>query len=306
MNSDTEKQVQDYIQEHESDSVAWGLSELINTITGNESSETGSEDKFHLFDWLKNDTNLMAYAELVMKTEKLNIWESLKKNILELKLSITCSYFADFKIFLEELKKWENTNVPVSQTATDASTTETRNVSSSSSSTDSGQLDSLTLKTFCWISVNEIKSEPYYKNPTTWVTWCSYTARLNWEHFWLSLPNWDAYKAWTNPWNDALSTIPSNKRTDEPSNKWKWIASLEFASISKWNYADIYIESKSTYGHRAAAFKADDGQRYVLDPYTRVNWVLDNSPKKIEDYINTKKIVKAHIYESDHYKKELA
>jgi hypothetical protein len=40
-----------------------------------------------------------------METKELNFWDQTKKKILELRLGITCPYFADFKEFLEELKR---------------------------------------------------------------------------------------------------------------------------------------------------------------------------------------------------------
>jgi hypothetical protein len=158
--------------------------------------------------------------------------------------------------------------------------------------------------TFCWTSVTNIQSEPFEKNSRTWVTWCSKTAHNNWKNFWIILPSGNAYDAWERPWKDSIQTIPANKTDKRPQKSWEWISISTFKGIKKGNYADIYVSSKSNYGHRATAFKDDSGQWYVLDPYTRINWKLDNTPKKLEDYLNARKIVKTHIYESKWYKKK--
>jgi hypothetical protein len=54
--------------------------------------------------WLKNDEKMLNYAKLYLKNKK-NIMESFKIQFLELRISVTCPYFEDFKIFLDELKK---------------------------------------------------------------------------------------------------------------------------------------------------------------------------------------------------------
>lgn len=276
MDVNTELEVKNYVEQKEKEQAdtLGVLGELKNKLK--DEAEKGDDDKWHLFKWLRNDENLLTYAKLVMDWEKF----SFKHWLLELKLSVTCPYFADFKDFLEELKRW----------TVSSSSTETTNESSE-----------ILGNTFCWTSVGNIESEPYEKNSETWVTWCSKTARNNWKNFWIILPSWNAYDAWCKPWNDCIKSIPENKKDKRPQKSWKWIESSQFTSITKWNYADIYTDSKSSYGHRAAAFKDDNWQWYILDPYTRVNWRLDNSPKRLEDYLGVRKIVKAHIYESRWY-----
>jgi len=277
LNADTKTQVEEFIENNEQSQWLWPLAETVADLVWVE-EET---KRWFLSKWLKNDENLLSYAELTMKTEKLNIWDSIKQKLLEVKLSITCPYFSDFKDFLENLKRWTViANTP--ETVSESSETPTN--------------------TFCGTNINNIKSEPFEKNSKTWVTWCSKTARYNWKNFGIELPSWNAYDAGKLPWKDCIKSIPEDKKEKRPQKSWKWIELSTFKSISKWNYADIYVESKSSYGHRAAAFKDDSWQRYVLDPYTRVNWILDNSPKKLEDYIKARKIVKAHIYESNWYK----
>lgn len=291
MNVEKKAKVEEYINNNEQEKWFWKLAETIADLAW---IEKEIKESF-LSKWLKNDENLLTYAELAMKTEKLNIWESIKKKLLELKLSITCPYFVDFKDFLEELKHWTDTstpNTPSNKIATSASMGHTGTI------LESNELSS---RTFCWINVSNIKSEPFERNSRTWVTWCSKTARNNWKNFWIILPSWNAYDAGTLPWRDSIQTIPTEKINQRPNKKWKWISNSTFKGLKHGNYADIYVSSKSNYGHRAAAFKDNIWQWYVLDPYTRVNWKLDNSPKKLEDYLTQRKILKAHIYESKWY-----
>ena len=285
MDIEKKAKVEEYINNNEQTQWLWVLAETVANLAWIE-KET---KEWFLYKWLKNDETLLAYAELTMKTEKLNIWESIKQKLLELKLSITCPYFADFKDFLEELKRWTDTSTNSSST-TDVTSTET-----TSESTETWK------HVFCWTNVGNIKSEPYEKNSQTWVTWCSKTARNNWKNFWIILPSWNAYDAWKLPWRDCIKSIPEDKKEKQPQKSWKWIELSKIKSINEWNYADIYTDSKSNYWHRAAAFKDDSWQWYVLDPYTRVNWKLDSSPKKLEDYLKVRKIIKAHIYESKWY-----
>lgn len=294
MDADKKTKVEEYINNNEQTQWFWKIAETVAELAWVE-KET---KEWFLSKWLKNDENLLSYAELTMKTEKLNFWESIKRKLLEVKLSITCPYFADFKSFLEDLKQWNTVSTNGNIETSNYSTTHTN------SSTTETTYESVEIwnHTFCWISLNNIKSEPFQKNSKTWVTWCSKTARFNWYNFGLNLPSWNAYDAWRNPWNDSIKTIPEDKKNRRPERWWKWIELSKFKSITKWNYADIYVESKSSYGHRAAAFRDDSWQWYVLDPYSRVNWRLDNSPKRLEDYSKARKIVKAHIYESKWYK----
>lgn len=310
MDADSEAKVKEYINHNEETQWLWKLAETIADLAW---IEKETKEGF-LGKWLKNDENLLLYAELTMKTEKLSVWESIRRKLLELKLWVTCPYFADFKNFLGELKRW--TVISTTDNSTSSSTTE----SSTSRTSTFGRVSTETTPwsnwattesnetwkqhMFCGTSINNIKSEPFEKNSKTWVTWCSRTARNNWRNFWIILPSWDAYDAGKLPWKNCIKSIPEDKRENRPQNSWKWIDLPKFKSINKWNYADIYVESKSNYGHRAVAFRDDSGQWYVLDPYTRVNWRLDNSPKKLKDYLKARKIVKAHIYESKWYKKD--
>ncbi len=299
MDAEKKAKVEEYINENEQTQWFWKLADVVEDLTWlkeeTESWQENGPEKWFLKKWLKNDESMLAYAELVMKTEKLSWWESIKQKLLELKLSITCKYFEDFKDFLQELKRWTDTSTP--STTSSTATTGT-SVGHTETASESGETSS---HTFCWINVNNIKSEPFERNSRTWVTWCSKTARNNWKNFWIILPSWNAYDAGEVPGRDSIQTIPADKINQKPDKWWKWLSDSKFKGIKKGNFADIYVSSKSSYGHRAAAFKDNSWQWYVLDPYTRVIWKLDNSPKKLEDYLTQRKILKAHIYESNWY-----
>ena len=299
MDVQKEQQVKHYINENEQTQWFWKLADVVEDLTWlKEETESWVEnwpEKWFLSKWLKNDEAMLAYAELVMKVEKLNFWERVKQKLLELKLSISCPYFEDFKDFLQELKRWTNTSTTQASETTGPTTSTT---AATEASTETAETSA---HNFCGTNIRNIKSEPFEKNSRTWVTWCSKTARNNWKNFWIILPSGNAYDAWERPWRDSIQTIPANKTDKRPQKSWEWISISTFKGIKKGNYADIYVSSKSNYGHRAAAFKDNTWQWYVLDPYTRVNWKLDNSPKKLEDYLSQRSILKAHIYESKWY-----
>jgi hypothetical protein len=212
-----------------------------------------------------------------------------------LRISVTCPYFEDFKIFLDELKKWENTDENNED-----------NIWSSQDNIDLVWAE----HDFLWTDVYNIRSQPFYKNPSTWVTRCAATARFNWLNFWLVLPSWDAYTAWAKiPHIPQYKvTTPESRKNQKPKSSWVGIDLDEFKNIKEKgdgiNFADIYLNSNSKYGHRAVAFKDDIWERYVLDPYTRVKWKLNNKPKKLSEYMSNKKIVKSNFYHSSWYRFE--
>lgn len=300
MNTEQEGRVKEFVDKYEETEWLWPLADVVENLTWLKENAESWQENGPLSKWLKNNETMLAYAELSMKTEKLKFWESIKKKLLELKLSITCPYFEDFKEFLEELKRWPDTSKPENLSSGESAWTSTETTAESIE---------MSARTFCWTKITGIKSRPYhetYNNKGKKVTRCSQTARYNWYHFWISLPRWDAYDAWKNPWQDSIQTIPKDKTDKRPKESWKWIDISEFKSINTWNYADIYTYSKSEYGHRASAFRDDNWQWFVLDPYIRVNWKLDTSPKKLEDYLSVIKIVKAHIYESKWYEENIS
>ena len=301
------EKIWEYIQEKEKYTIIWTLDSIkseFDALVWKEKKETW--DWLKLFEWLKNDKNLLTYAELKNKEEsELSGWDKLKINLLELKLSITCPYFSDFKVFLEELKKWDYVSESLAGASTEditATQSDTQWWSDMTSQVDEYTENIHQWHEFCNVPIWEIHSYPYYKNSKTWVTWCSATAQMNGQNFWLNLPHWDAYNAWAKPWKDVLYTLPKNKINKKPSKQWPSLTTSEFQSVKDdSNFADIYVESKSNYGHRAVAFRDATWQWYVLDPYIRVKWRLDDSPKKLEDYLSTKKIVKSHFYQSNWY-----
>lgn len=285
---ENETQIKEYIENKQKNSVLWSIESAtseFNSLIWKEEKETW--DWLKLFERLKNDKALLKYAEYKERENELKRWEKFKMELLELRLSITCPYFKDFKEFLEDLAKWEY----IPESWEEWSNWNEWNL----------RVEVWHSNTFCGVSISSISSSPYYRNSKTWVTRCSKTARENWKRFGIVLPSWNAYDAWERPWQDCLWTLPADKVNDKPKKRWKAIEPSDFIAWSKWNYADIYVESGSDYWHRASAFKDDSGQRYVLDPYTRVNGRLDTTPKKLEDYVKVKKIVKAHFYESKWY-----
>lgn len=265
------EEVKTYIEQQEKETPLWQIDQNLESL--------GLDVK--ISSWLKNDETLLSYAQVFLK-ENQTIWEKIKMPFLELKAKILCPYFDEFKTFLAELKEWQN--------ATQDQTVE--------------QIDDT--HEFCWTKVSEIESQPYYKNSYTGVTRCSATAQFNWSDFWLTLPSWDAYDAGTKPWDldQYQKTVPSSKVNKKPESIRSKLDVSEFNVDEDINFADIYTSSSSDYGHRAVAFKDSTGQWYVLDPYTRVNWVLDNSPKKLEDYMQNRDILKSHFYQSSYYSPE--
>lgn len=158
---------------------------------------------------------------------------------------------------------------------------------------------------FCWKALYGIKSHQLLKDPETWRFCCSKTARFNGRQFGISLPRWNAYEALTNPWRNSLNTLPANKKYIQPKALRPAITEQEFVSMkNNINFVDFCTYTKSNYGHRAVWFRDDNWEWYVLDPYTRINWRKNEAPKKLEDYLRRRKIVKAHFYHSSGYTKE--
>lgn len=274
------EKIQTFIEEQEKTTSIWQLNENLEELWLD----------VKIWEWLKNDQKMLTYAEhFLWLKESWDLFWWIKLQFLELRLSITCPYFEDFKSFLKELKIWDDT-----EELDDNQDHTSDNIDIVSHNTE-----------FMWTKVSEIKSQPFYKNPGSWVTRCAATARFNALDFGLDLPWWNAYDAWKNPWSNIQKTLPASKQNKKPSSSW---SSLDINSFPKSdgeiNFVDLYTSSSSKYGHRVVWFKDGTWQWYVLDPYTRVNWKLDNKPKKIEAYVKSKKIVKGHFYKSSWYRFE--
>ena len=270
--------------------------EKLSSLSGIKESLKNLWFDLKIWEWLKKDKDMLEYAKLFLKEETENTKRTTKEELkilkLEIKLRFKCSYFADFKEFLKNLKESENS---------------TEKSAEGNKHTEQLEQEEIANNTFLTTPISQIKSHPYYKSSKSGVTRCSATAQFNWDSFGLKLPKWDAYKAGKNPWAGCLATIPSNKKTEIPKNSWKNLSLSDFTGQTNENinFADIYTNSKSWYWHRVVWFKDSDGQWYVLDPYTNVNW-LDDKPKKLEDYMWKRKIKKIHFYQSDWYKFENA
>ena len=273
LDDNIKNKIDDYIEQKESKTSLWQIEDNLE--------ELGLD--VQITHWLKNDEQMLKYAKLYLKRDK-NMMESIRLQFLELKTSITCPYFADFKIFLDELQEKED----------------------KSENKDNLDVDSNILKwnTSWWVDVSEIKSLPFYKNTGTGVTWCSATARLNWSNFGLQLPRGNAFDAWAKTLDTTIRTIPEEKKNERPRSFWQWQSIDSFNIGEDVNFADIYLSSSSKYGHRAVAFRDLSWDWYVLDPYTKVNWILDDRPKKMSDYMKVRKVVKANFYKSKRYEFE--
>jgi hypothetical protein len=267
--------IENYIEEQEAETSMWQLDASFEELWVD----------VNLSRRLKNDHKMLTYAEnfLEIKESWWFLWW-IKLQLLELRLSMTCPYFSEFKDFLVELKKWNDTN----------------------EDENSDNLDTIwSDNEFLWTKVSEIESQPFYKNPGTWVTRCAATANFNAKDFWLDLPWWNAYDAWKEIWKGLQKTLPSWRKKDRPNDSRGKISASAFPSQQdKINFADLYTGSSSNYWHRVVWFKDNLWERYVLDPYTRVNGILGNKPHKLIDYTKSRKIVKAHFYNSPWYKFE--
>lgn len=127
-----EAEIKSYIQDKEQ--AEW-KADLVGNIAELTSLEEEVKDWF-LSEWIRNDKGLLSYAELAMKKEDLSFWESTKFNLLDIKLSLTCSYFSDFKNFLNGLKNWNDTSDKSSPSSTESTTESQTNVDSSKSNTE--------------------------------------------------------------------------------------------------------------------------------------------------------------------------
>lgn len=174
-----ESKVKDYINKKEQ--AEW-KSSLAGTILELTSLEKEVKDWF-LSEWIKNDKGLLSYAELAMK-KNLNFWESIKFKLLDVKLSLTCPYFTDFKSFLERLERWNDTS--------DTSTESQTNTWSTKSKVETAdwKVESATQ----W-AISIAKDNSYWyewwgignKNGKKWYD-CQSLVRGSFIHAWLDVP----------------------------------------------------------------------------------------------------------------------
>jgi outer membrane murein-binding lipoprotein Lpp len=140
------------------------------------------------------------------------------------------------------------------------------------------------------IPVKNIKSHPFDRNPETWTTLCSQTARLNVEQFlWMKK---DALLG-TDFGGNALDV---QERCGSKIVVWSKIGDGKVVDIQssftqdiKWNYFDIFTASKSKFWHRLVWFRSEpSNQIYVMDPYNiKKDDHSSREPIKIEEYIKT-------------------
>ena len=121
-----------------------------------------------------------------------------------------------------------------------------------------------------------IYSEPAEKKGK--MTYCSRTACKNLYKFWLS------YKD-VPRWSSAIASMKLYW------NKKNYVNNI--SSLPEWtNVLDLFIDSRSKYEHRAAAY-LNNWEWYVLDPYSSLpsnKWNRKN-PIPLNEYIGFKKIM---------------
>ncbi len=153
----------------------------------------------------------------------------------------------------------------------------------------------------------KIQSSPFERSRSG-TTLCAKTAKENAEKFGIELPSGNARDASQELpiAENYITSLPIDKKTERPQRSRESLTIEDFNAMEGVNVADIYPDSKSKYGHRALAFRDVSGERMVLDPYIKVNGVRDRKPKKLEDYLQARKIFKSHFYVVDHNKKLVA
>lgn len=153
---------------------------------------------------------------------------------------------------------------------------------------------------------SSITSKPLDRNRETWVTWCSYTARLNAENFGIQVPSGNAFDAKDKNPTDNLFVESVEKEKDEK------LTDEDLQKIdSTANFADVYVYSQwkyAKYGHRCSMFKNNTtGKWFVLDPYRQPEpaskYDPDKSlaikPKPLEDYLDANNVIaKINFYNS--------
>lgn len=149
-------------------------------------------------------------------------------------------------------------------------------------------------------NASKIQSSPFERSRSG-TTLCAKTAKENAEKFGIELPSGNARDASQEvpTAENYKTTLPADKKTDRPQRSREPLTIEDFNAMEGVNVADIYPDSKSKYGHRAVAFRDISGERMVLDPYIKVNGVRDTKPKKLEDYMQARKVFKSHFYEAN-------
>lgn len=237
-----EYEIKRYIESREQTEWESGFVDTIAELT----SLKKEVKEWFLSEWLKNDKGLLSYADLAMKTEDLSFWESIKFKLLDIKLSLTCSYFSDFKNFLKELKHWNNnSNTDNSQNTDKKTDTEPqikRKSTTWNTETTEWKAESVDWKVKSavqWaISIAEDDSYWYArwgtgkKNGKGWYD-CQSFVRAAFIHAWFDVPKswscrymkWDFEKVW-------FEWIPLPKSKEKRK---EWAAK----NAKKW---DIFLE----------------------------------------------------------------
>lgn len=92
-------------------------------------------------------------------------------------------------------------------------------------------------------SINKVVHSNPSEKSKNWITLCSRTAHKNLQKLWVNSRRWNAV--------DVMRSYGKN---------------LTIFPFGEWKIIDLFVKTKSVYGHRAAAF-FNNWQCYVLDPY---------------------------------------
>ncbi len=201
----------------------------------------------------------------------------------------------------------ENAASEVSSTSPQTPSPASESPSNSVNSTSHGTNLNLLSAGIVGFNADKIQSSPFERS-SSGTTLCAKTAKENAEKFGIELPSGNARDASQElpTAENYKTTLPAGKKTDRPQRSREPLTIEDFNAMEGVNVADIYPDSKSKYGHRAVAFRDVSGERMVLDPYIKVDGVRDTKPKKLEDYMQARKVFKSHFYVADHNKKLVA
>lgn len=236
-----EAEIKSYIQDKEQSE--WKV-DLVDNIAELASLENEVKDWF-FSEWIKNDKGLLSYAELAMKKENLSFWESTKFKLLDMKLSLTCSYFTDFKNFLKGLKDWKDTS-----DTNKSSNTET---TKSGVETANWKVDSAVQWALSIAEDNSYWYELWWtgKNGKKWYD-CQSLVRGSFIHAWFDVPpSW-----WCGPMRKEFEKvwfewIPLPKSKEERkewamNNAKKWDIFLQpdkHTELYVWNGKIVWVHS---------------------------------------------------------------
>jgi hypothetical protein len=267
-----ESEIKDYIQEKEQ--LSW------KTVTDLGVLKKEIKDWF-LTIWLRNDAGLLTYADLAMKEEKLGFWESVKFKLLDLKLSVSCSYFSDFKDFLNRLKRWScnsdinsssTENQEISTGSTTKKETNTLDVKTTASSVESS---GWIIKKACHVGVNIANNDTY-----RYILWGTGNKNKKWFDC-QSFVRHCYIQAWINV---PPSWWCGNMKKDFEK---EWFDCITFDKNEKLKPWDILLDPKK---HTEMCISE-----------TEIAWAHSRKPKNIWEEISVRNIKSSLSYRNPKY-----